>query len=266
MAFGFIGQLVEAIMNGPEGSQYASMSMCGVDPRDSTTIMLPERAFQYWPETIQDSIEVGWNFKDIPGASHALAQWNANAGRTISFEIRLHRFMKPVKDRSIFELIVDPLGLTNPGQQILKDVRGDNVDVEAELRFLRAFCYPTYDKLEGQTVAYPPPVALLCVPGVGLNEDGSDTIFAVMTGCDITYNLLFPNGKPRNASVSLTFKQIVQSNKGVNWVGGSDNGVYQQRIPDGQYTSDAYEAAVTPVIGGSPAPGGARPDNDVKVP
>jgi len=265
MAFGFIGKLTEAIMNGPEGTGSASMSILGIDPTDSkgSTVILPERTFQFWPESIQDSIEVGWQFKDIPGGSHALAQWGSNNGRTISFEVRLHRFMKPVADRTIFEKIMDPIGLTTPGQQYLKDMRPHNVDIESEIRYLRAFCYPSYevDKVSGSTVSYSPPVAFLCVPGVGLNELGSHTIMAVMTGCDVTYNLLFPNGKPRNATVALTFKQIVQkAGKGVFWRGiGKDVAIngYQHANPDSSYTSSAVTAAQ---VGSStyPSPGAGR--------
>ena len=265
MAFGFIGQLIEAIMNGPEGTDSASMSILGLDPADpgGTSVILPERTFQFWPESIQDSIEIGWQFKDIPGGSHALAQWGSNNGRTISFEVRMHRFMKPVADRTVFEKILDPIGLTTPGQQYLKDMRPHNVDIESEIRYLRAFAYPSYgvDSVHGSTVAYPPPVALLCVPGVGLNELGNNTIMAVMTGCDVTYNLLFPNGKPRNATVALTFKQIVQkAGQGVIWRGiGTDKAIngYQYASPDSAYTTDANAAAIS---GGSryPSAGAGR--------
>ena len=238
MAGGFIGQLIEAIMNGPEGMEYAHMSIVGIDPSDpaGAKVLLKERTFQFWPESIQDSIEIGWQFKEIPGASHALAQWASNGGRTISFEVRLHRFMKPVGDRTAFEVILDPLGLTAPGNQYLKDMRPHNVDIEAEIRYLRAYCYPSYGELDKSTVSYPPPVALLCIPGVGLNETGTDILRAVMTGCDVTYNLLFANGKPRNATVALTFRQIVQNkSKGVMWRGigkGGPLNSYKLKTPD----------------------------------
>jgi hypothetical protein len=270
MAFGFVGKLIEAIMNGPEGADSASMSILGLDPADpgGTSVILPERTFQFWPESIQDSIEIGWQFKDIPGGSHALAQWGSNNGRTISFEVRLHRFMKPVDDRTVFEKILDPIGLTQPAQQYLKDMRPHNVDIESEIRYLRAFAYPSYavDSKHGSTVAYPPPVALLCVPGVGLNELGSHTIMAVMTGCDVTYNLLFPNGKPRNATVALTFRQIVQkAGQGVIWRGiGKDVAIngYQFRMPDVGYRSDAYSAGYAP-SSKEPWTGGGRALNKI---
>ena len=260
----FVGQLIEAIMNGPEGMEYAHMSIAGVSPEDpaGNTLLLPEHAFQFWPESIQDSIEIGWQFKEIPGASHALAQWASNGGRTISFEVRLHRFMKPVEDRTVFEKILDPFGLTGPGNKYLKDMRPHNVDVEAEIRYLRAYCYPSYGKLDASTVSYPPPVALLCIPGLGLNELGNDTIMAVMTGCDVTYNLLFANGKPRNATVALTFRQIVQrKGKGVMWRGiGPQGGLlnsYKFKQPDSTMHANAKDADVA--MGGDvPAPSGGN--------
>ena len=267
MPGGFIGKLIEAIMNGPEGMEYASMSIAGIDPSDpaGSKILLPERSFQFWPESISDSIEVGWQFKEIPGASHSLAQWSSNGGRTISFEVRLHRFMKPVKDRTVFDTILDPFKLTGPGAEYLKDMRPHNVDIDAEIRYLRAYCYPSHTEIEGGVVALPPPVACLCVPGVGLNETGSDTIMAVMTGCDVTYNLLFPNGKPRNATISLTFKQIVQTkDRGVLWRGLGDKSPnpYKIRTPDNAYTSNTGDAKTAGGID-VPAPGAARGGNKI---
>ncbi len=272
MAGGIIGQIIEAIMYGPEGAKkYARMSIAGVDPADpaGSKLLLPEHAFQFWPESIQDTIEVGWNFKEIPGASHALAQWAQNNGRTISFEVRLHRFMKPVKDRTVFDKILDPFGFTGPGNEYLKDMRPHNVDVESEIRYLRAFCYPSYGQLEGSTVAHPPPVALLCVPGVSLNETGSDVIMAVMTGCDVTYNLLFSDGKPRNATVALTFKQVVQKpGVGVMWRGiGKDGGPlnsYKFKKPDGARVPAAADVGFSAMGWKTPYAGGVPATNNIK--
>ena len=245
------------------------MSILGIDPMDAagSKVLLPERSFQFWPESIQDSIEIGWNFKEIPGASHSLAQWAQNGGRTISFEVRLHRFMKPVESRSVFEKILDPMSLTGPGNEYLKDMRPHNVDLQAEIQYLRAFCYPSYQVADGSTMAHPPPIAMLCLPRMGLNEDGTDVIAAVMTGCDVTYNLLFPNGVPRNATVALTFKQVVQDKaRGVLWRSLSAEAGYPYRlrkpdsaaIPPGSYANAS-------MAGGSkyPAPGAARPTNNI---
>jgi len=212
MALGIFGAVTEAIMSGPEGMDYKAMSIAGVNPVDGEIVnFLPERTFQFWPESISDSIEIGWNFKEIPGSSHSLAQWSSNGGRTITFDINLHRFMKPVASRTFFENVLDPFQLNTPSAQYLKDNRPYNVDVAAEVRYLRAFCYPSYRDIEGYKTAYPPPIAMLYVPGVPIGDaNGSTVIYAVMTGCDVTYNLLFPDGTPRRATVSLTFRQVVQ--------------------------------------------------------
>ena len=218
MAAGFPGAIAEAMMCGPEGGKdgYAAMSIAGIDPRFSgTNLILPERTFQYWPESITDTIDVGWNFKDVAGASHALAQWGSNQGRTITFELQMHRFMKPERDRTPFDKILDPFGLNKPDSELPKNNRPYNVDIETEIRYLRAFCYPV--KADKEVMILPPPIAILAAPGVGLNETGGDAIFAVMTGCDVIYNLLFPNGVPRRATVSLTFRQVVQELEGVFW-------------------------------------------------
>lgn len=242
MAFGIVGSIVEAMMLGPESGDVKAMSIAGVDPIDPTKLLLTERTFQYWPETIQDSIEIGWNFRDIPGASHALAQWGSNNGRTITFEVQLHRFQIPYDDKEANNAFtVRTFGsslLTRPDDQYLKDVRHLNVDIRNEIRFLRGFCYPSYREVEGRTVAHPPPIAILDIPGVGLNESGGNTIFAVMTSCDVTYTLLFPNGVPRRATVALTFKQVVQREEGVFFKGWGGPAPYKDPISTAEFTEN----------------------------
>jgi hypothetical protein len=214
MALGIIGGLASIILDGPTGEQSKWMTIAGFDAQDPGTLVLPEMPFQYWPEEIQDSIEVGWNFLPIPGASHDVAQWNGNSGRTISFEVVLSRLMKPTKDRTTLETILDPFEMTKP-----EDSPGINGNVKGMVRYLRAFCYPAYAKGTPTTQVIPPPIAILYCPGLGLNEQGGDAIFAVMTGCDITYRKTFANGVPRTVSMSLTFKQVVQDLVGVSFVG-----------------------------------------------
>ena len=244
MAAGLIGAIVEAFMSGPEGGDYAAVSIAGVDPVEPSKLMLDERTFQYWPESISDAIEIGWNFKEIPGASHALAQWASNGGRTISFEVTLHRFMMPVSDRGALDIIYDPFKLNRPDTDMPINNRPHNVDVRAEIAYLRAYCYPSYKESEGFLNSHPPPISILCVPGSGLNENGLDWIYAVMTGCDVTRALAFPNGVLRRATVALTFKQVIQiPNRGIMWVGHGIQDSYK-------YSSDEQIAV-----------GGDRPKN-----
>jgi len=254
MAFGVIGAVVEAMMFGPEGMDYKAISIAGVNPVDQS-IMLPERTFQFWPESIQDTIDIGWNFKDIPGMSHALAQWASNGGRTITFEVHFHRFMKPVAsvDQNIFERVLDPFKLNTPSSEYLKDNRPHNVDIAAEIKYLRAFCYPSYKDVEGYRTSFPPPIGMLAVPGMRLSDsDNSDVIYVIMTGCDVTYMLAFPDGTPRRASVSLTFRQVVQDpvNKVIVPAGFDQNSPFE------------FDGSVWDTIESDPpARGGNRPKN-----
>jgi len=239
MVAGLVTSVIDAIANGPEGGKYASVTVAGVDPNDPSKIYstgfgagaagaisrsisgvdhnFSERAFQWWPESIQDTIDVGWNFKDVGGASHALAQWSSNGGRTITFDVQLSRLMMPVDTRSIKEKFV--AYLTQPDSRIPADNRPFNVDIKEQIRFLRGFCYPTYIEIEEVVSSLPPPVMILNVPNFGLNESGGDEIFCVMTGCDVTYTLAFRDGTPRRATVSLTLRQVVQNSKGVQFKG-----------------------------------------------
>ena len=245
MPIGLVGAIIEAIMEGPEGGTYATMSMAGIDPKTPPSLLLNERAFQFWPETISDSIDIGWSFKDIPGASHALAQWGSNNGRTITFEVQLHRFMKPRTSLSIIEVVrtMASVLLTNPAGTIPKDERPFNVDIAEEIRFLRAFCYPYFDELEGIRITRPPPIAILSIPGIPLDDlTGGSVFYAVMTGCDVTYTLLFPDGTPRRATVSLTFRQIVQR---------PEEGVFFRGHPD-DYNNKPGSEGLAP--GGLPSP------------
>jgi hypothetical protein len=226
---GLVSAVIDAIKRGPEGREYASLTMAGLDPRDPSKIFegddigvnFQERALQYWPETINDSIETGWNFKNVIGGSSALAQWASNGGRTISFNVELSRLMAPVSTRVGRDKIYG--GFTAPND-LDKTNNAFNVDIVEYIKFLRAFCYPTYEELGGSISAYPPPIMLLSIPNIGLNEcvddsDSGDTIYCVMTGCDVTYTLLFPNGTPRRATVALTLRQIIQTRTGIRFSG-----------------------------------------------
>lgn len=227
MPLGLITSIIDAIKNGPEGDAPSAITIAGLDPRDPNVIYkgegfdFNERALQYWPASIQDGIDIGWNFKDLGGASSALAQWSSNNGRTISFDVQLSRYMMPKSSRN--GLIENfHAGFEEPGNQNPKDNRPYNVDIKEQIKFLRGFCYPSYVDIEGIVSSVPPPVMILNIPNLGLNETGGDSIYCVMTGCDVTYNLLFRDGTPRRATVSLTLRQIVQTPTGVRFKGFCD--------------------------------------------
>jgi hypothetical protein len=178
---------------------------------------------------------------------------NGNNGRTITFEARFHRFMKPVDSRNKFEFLLDPLEVNRPESQYPKDNRLHNVDVAAEIRFLRGFCYPSYKLDENSYLtAYPPPIAMLCIPNHAMGDTkGDDVIYAIMTSCDVNYMLAFPDGTPRRANVSLTFRQIIQDPK--------NNSIYQTGYQEGfQYAGSWMDSKE-----GLPA-GGGLPTNKLK--
>ena len=196
----------------------SAISMAGIDP-DTGEEIIPEKEFQWWPETLNDTIQTGWQEKNIPGGSHSIMQWGSNGGRTITFEAKFTRYLKypdvfsPFSGevlRATLAFLIDPTNARN---------KPFNADIQGAIAWLRAFCYPEYDESGG--VAKPPVICVLGAKGMALNEDGSDVIFAVMTACDVQYIRLFEDGRPRSVNVALTFKQVVQSQNGVTYKGRS---------------------------------------------
>ncbi|RLI53433.1 MAG: hypothetical protein DRP09_15715 [Candidatus Thorarchaeota archaeon] len=206
--------IIKAILEGPEGMELARCAIMGVDGEG--TEVIPAKVFQWWPDQMTDAIQTGWNPKTIPGMSHPLQVWGSNGGRTLSFEVVLSRLRVHADDLSTVQA-VEYAGLA-------VDTEDDiNRDVEDDIAYLRAFCYPSYQyDEEGFTVVDPPPIALLNFPMMNLNENGDDIIWCVMTGCDVTYLRSFPNGRPRLAKVSLTFSQTKQDVDGL-WNAGLED-------------------------------------------
>ena len=155
------------------------------------------------PESVQDSIQIGWESKPVPAMSHALMQWGGNEGRDIAFELVMYRHMRPVS--------YQPSSFGAPKESPLNEVnQPHNVNIEYMVSWFRAFAYPSYEEIGNYRRPVSPPLCLLNLPGLALNEDGSDILLTVMTSCDVTYEKAFPNGQPRSVRLSLGFKQIVQ--------------------------------------------------------
>lgn len=209
---GLPGRIIDAIMNGPENQAPAALSLAGLSPVDGR-ICIQERAFQFWPETITEEPEIGWQFKEIPGLAHPLAQWTQNGGRSFTFEVPLSRFMRPWGEGLSPSKLLS-LGLNKPDAKVPIDNRPMNISVKEQIQWLRQFYLPNYVSQDVSgimaTVSQPPPIAMLCMPSMGINENGGDVIWAVMTQCSVSYILLFPSGEPRLATVNLGFKQIIQ--------------------------------------------------------
>jgi hypothetical protein len=206
------------------------MSMMGIHAETGKEA-LPEHAFQWMPETFSDTISVGWEEKTLPGMSSAIMQWGSNGGRSFSFEAVFYRQMLP-EDQQRRVLASGPLGAlvgavagavgsTGTAGQLVDPTSEENApyntNIEYMVSWLRAFCYPEYSLQRNGSgiVTRPiaPPIALLNIPNMALNEDGSDVVFCVMTECGVTYEKLFPNGQPRVVKVSIGLKQVVQNPK-----------------------------------------------------
>ena len=213
----------------------AKIVLMGVDP--STGLArdeLPPRELQFWPETFTDSITMNYSYKSLPGTTSSLTQWSNNSGRSFTFEVPLVRLMVPPKVQ--YDEYRQGILFANPNADENLDM---NCNIDYMLKYLRAFCYPTaplgdvasakqWDKYR---IVRPPPICLMNVPGLHLSEDGSDTVWTVMTSCDIVYNKMFqrvgdwPNPKTGGAirlcTGSLSFKQIVErpgQKRPYNWV------------------------------------------------
>lgn len=200
-----IASVAQAYSQDSENQKLPTLSIMGVDWKTGDTIF-EEKTFQYWPETIQDDYETGWNFKNIPGASHPLAQWGSNNGRKITFEIKMGRMISP-----------DVNGISGVGgfdtgviEAFSEEHREYNVDIAAGVAYFRGMCYPEYIKGIDGSYAKTPALVILNVPNLALNEDGSDTIYCVITSTATTYLKGFADGTPKYVSMSLAFQQVVQ--------------------------------------------------------
>lgn len=182
------------------------------DPDPSTNF-----AFQYFPDTIQDTKQVNWASREVPGGSLPIYQWISSGERSISFT-------------AWFTTDMNLANLNNGGEELfsrLKDAGAlrRNVDIRSAILILRQFMLPTYsgESEAGIQIAKAPQKLILGLPGTGIGMSGgqvgdiqenvSDQINCIMTQCDVTYEALFPNGSPRIASVSLAFSQIAQAAK-----------------------------------------------------
>ena len=224
------GPPIAAAMSAAQSSAQplARMSMMGIHAETGLEV-LPEHAFQWMPDTFSDTISVGWEEKTLPGMSSAIMQWGSNGGRSFSFEAVFYRQMLPEEQQRAV-LAAGPLGAliggvgrrfdsTGTAGQLVDPTSEENApyntNIEYMVSWLRAFCYPEYTLTTSGSGAVTrpiaPPIALLQVPNMALNEDGSDIVFCVMTECGVTYEKLFPNGQPRVVKVSIGLKQVVQN-------------------------------------------------------
>jgi len=177
-------------------------------------------AFQYWPESLQDSRSSEWNPRNIPGGSHPIYQWTHGGERRISFtsvfttdtapdEDILDRldanadFSTGVQSSSPYEQ------MANRGLMSGLEMGKRDVDLRAVVAWLRWYTYPHYG-FGDDIRAYEPAKCLLVLPNTKLGHRGSDYIVCVMTQCDVTYEAWFPSGFPRIIEVALEFAEVIQ--------------------------------------------------------
>jgi len=179
-------------------------------------------ALQYWPESMSDSASVNYVKKNIPGGSLPLYQWINNGERAVTFQALFTTDVDVTKWAS-----TQPASDVDTGylaELKSKGLSSRNIDVRSALIWLRSFRMPIY-KPDGSYL--PPAKAVLTIPGsrfgmwsgdVGTGDD-PDSIYCVMTQCEIEIRASFPNGVPRIAAVQLGFEEIAQVGGLVNFPG-----------------------------------------------
>jgi hypothetical protein len=160
---------------------------------------MPELCFQYWPESLQDDKDIGWEFYKVPGGSHSLARWNSGGERTISFECVFTR------DVDYAFSVLDIATNNVPEAQYLDP--SNNPDLRAVQKWLRWYTYPVYS---ADGIPKPPPRLHLVFPGTQLSWDGMDDILCVMKSCDFEILDWFSSGVPRMMKAKLEFSEVVQ--------------------------------------------------------
>lgn len=198
------------------------------------------RKFQYFPETITDSKAINYATKEIPGGSLPLYQWVNSGARTISFSAVFTTDVDHIgADPTRFERAdpnVPSLALpADDGKSIgrmLDRLRAsgaelDNPYIPGALYWLRSFMLPTYTSstapnLQDTPLTSPPKKLLLVLEGsriewlggrgIGTEASGKETtgIPCIMTQCEISYEMFFPSGNPRIATVQLAFEEVPQ--------------------------------------------------------
>jgi hypothetical protein len=184
-------------------------------------------AFQYFPDTINDTKGINYQQKEIPGGSLPLYQWVSGSERLISFS-------------AVFTTDVDILSVDANTRDAVSAADGDftlsiadrlkqtgvqrrNVDIRAAVGWLRSYMYPKYNNAangsaagaQGVTITQAPSKLRLVLPGSGIGIAGAcaetpDSVRVIMTQCDVSYEAFFPSGLPRIATVGLAFAEIAQ--------------------------------------------------------
>jgi len=172
-------------------------------------------ALQYWPESLTDNRSSEWNPRNIPGGSHPIYQWTHGGERRLSFTAVFARDHEPddSKTTNLGGFLKSAASAVGLGPREGDPAR--EPPIEAAIKWLRYFTYPLYR--EGSVRVSEPPKAMLVFENSGLSHDGSEGLVTVMTGCEVTYEAWFPNGKPRIVEVALEFAEVVQQGSSVRF-------------------------------------------------
>ena len=180
--------------------------------------------FQFWPQQIQDSYQVNYAAKQIPGASHPIYQWIGGSGRTVSFDANFVSELDedafpqavPFNQRIALQSSLPGaaraagggLGLT---AAIMPSSRY-TVNVGAAIAALQRYQYGRYNDITGKKgIVEPPQKLVLVLPNTNLGRRrGADGILCILLRADVTMESWFPTGRLRAATVSLQFAEVVQ--------------------------------------------------------
>jgi hypothetical protein len=206
------------VMSALQGLDLVSLnsrrSSAFLTPYDENDVLQSGQAFrfQYFPETIEDSLGGGWESSQIPGASRPIYQWVQGGERTISFTATF----STDTDLSIPADKNQASDINRNYERLKAQGSTDaNLDIRGAILILRQFKMPRYgtDAAEGR-FTYPPCKLLLTLPNSGLGLYGggfdADSVNVIMEDCPISFQAFFPSGLPRLVEMALTFKEIAQ--------------------------------------------------------
>jgi len=162
--------------------------------------------FQYWPESIQDAETPRFQEREVLGASHPLVQWTGGAGREISFTAFFTAETEQLAAEGVIDAALPPL------------VRGTSkytVDINGAIARIKSYIRGDYFAGGLNQAVKAPPRLWLVIPGTSLGGDATGgAILTVLKSAPVTYDAWFPSGRPRSASVALTFTEVVQRLEG----------------------------------------------------
>lgn len=163
------------------------------------------RAFQYFPEKVQDSKGAEYAQKTIPGGSHPIYTFISGGERSISLE-------------AIF---------TNENPKDLDPTNPYSVKISDAISWLRTAIYPCIDR----GVSRAPPLVVLYLPGSFINPTTNDgKIVGILTQVNVVYEAFHRDGTPRIATVALEIKEVVQTRPNWRFISGEDGFNDQESI------------------------------------